>query len=69
MHIVRVMTVFSVQILFLLGIGALSCLLTVLGYGYHNLDNTHSVDYLKHLYFFRENHPNVLDVSFTVMSL
>ncbi|XP_055872587.1 sodium- and chloride-dependent betaine transporter-like [Biomphalaria glabrata] len=48
-------------ILFLLAPAALSCLLTVLGYGYHHLNNTHTVDYLKTLYMFHESEGDVLE--------
>ncbi|XP_059171297.1 sodium-dependent neutral amino acid transporter B(0)AT1-like [Physella acuta] len=41
-------------ILFLVGPAALACLLTVLGYGYQKLDNSHSVEYLKKLYVFKD---------------
>lgn len=47
-------------ILFLISPAALSCLLTVLGYGYHNLNSTHSVGYLRKLYVFKESESNVL---------
>ncbi|KAH9509591.1 hypothetical protein Btru_043965 [Bulinus truncatus] len=49
-------------ILFLLGPAAFSCLLTVLGYGYHTLNNSHSVTYLKQMYNFSDSDSNVLMV-------
>ncbi|GFO47778.1 sodium-and chloride-dependent glycine transporter 1 [Plakobranchus ocellatus] len=42
-------------VLFLLGPGAVCCLLTVLGYGYHHLDNDDTVEYLKNLYVFKDS--------------
>ncbi len=53
------------QILFVLSIGGFSCLLTVLGYGYHNLDNSDSKDYLRAHYSFRHTWNDVLDVGQT----
>ncbi|CAG5124374.1 unnamed protein product [Candidula unifasciata] len=42
-------------ILFLLGPAAVLSLLTVLGYGFHHLDKTHSLEYLKQLYMFKDS--------------
>lgn len=51
------------QILFLLGPAAVLCLLTVLGYGYHNDEERYSVQYLKQLYMFKDKEDNVFLVS------